>query len=79
MPRKKPQMPTLLAQVEEAATRYHAAIAEADAARATLYAAVIRAAVEEIPFARIARSAGLSRERVRQIVAEAGQAGPSSR
>jgi hypothetical protein len=70
----------LLSNVEEAAVAYHEAEAALVAARTTLYAMIVAAAREGIPAARIGRSAGLSRERVRQIVEahEADQARPTS-
>jgi hypothetical protein len=49
--------------------------------REKLYAAILRAADEGITYARIARAANLSRERVRQIVEQrpSGGYGPSLR
>jgi DNA-binding phage protein len=58
----------LLHEVEVAAAAYHEAVEAVEAGRVKLYAAIITAVSEGVPAARVARSAGLSRERVRQIV-----------
>jgi hypothetical protein len=58
----------LLGEVETAAATYHDAMAAADRAREALYAAIREAYAQGIPAARIGRHAGLSRERVRQVV-----------
>ena len=64
-----PSVP-LLDDVADAAEGLRRAEAEARAARALLYER-LRAAVQEgVPASKVARAAGLSRERVRQIVAE---------
>jgi hypothetical protein len=71
----------LLAAVEEAATVYHEAAVALEAARADLYATIIEATSEGIPGAVVGRSAGLSRERIRQIVESydpADQPGPTN-
>jgi hypothetical protein len=59
-----------LDDVTSAAERYAAARSELELERAHLYAVIRRAAAEGIPYSRIARAAGLSPERVRQIVTE---------
>ena len=61
---------TLLANVEDAAALYHEAVAAEAEAREVLYAAIRAAVAEGIPAARVARHAGLSRERVRQIASD---------
>ena len=63
---------TLLGDVEKSAQVFHSQREELERRRATLHEAVRRAAGEGIPAAKIARAAGLSRERIRQIVAEGG-------
>lgn len=60
---------SLLDDVADAATRMREAEAERQAAREELREKVRTARNEGIPFAVIARAAGLSRERVRQLYA----------
>jgi len=59
---------SLLDDVATAAARVRAAEEELRQARAALHAAMRKAHVEGIPAAAVARSAGLSRERARQIL-----------
>jgi hypothetical protein len=58
---------SLLDDVAEAAYGYRKAEQERQKAREKLRAAVNAAADEGVPLARIARAAGLSRERIRQL------------
>jgi cell division septum initiation protein DivIVA len=62
----KPGVP-LLDDVAEAAERYREAEQERQKAREELRAKIQAAADEGIPMSRIARAAGFSRERVRQL------------
>ena len=57
----------LLGDVAEAAERYRSAEEERQKAREELRAKVRAAADEGIPLSRIARAAGISRERARQL------------
>ncbi|MGE5778023.1 MAG: hypothetical protein ACM30D_01805, partial [Hyphomicrobiales bacterium] len=57
----------LLDDVAEAAERYREAEEERQKAREELRAKIQAASDEGIPMSRIARAAGLSRERVRQL------------
>ncbi|MGH3137621.1 MAG: hypothetical protein ACRDPV_14135 [Gaiellaceae bacterium] len=60
----------LLDDVADAGRAYHRAVSELEAARAVLYERVRATVREGVPASKVARAAGLSRERVRQIVAK---------
>lgn len=63
----------LLDDVKESARVYHDAVLTVDRVRSELYVKIVRAVREGIPAARVGRAAGLSRERVRQIVENYGR------
>jgi hypothetical protein len=64
-----PDVP-LLDDVAYAGRAYHRAMSELETVRALLYERVRAAVQEGVPASKVARAAGLSRERVRQIVAK---------
>ncbi|MFO7573175.1 MAG: hypothetical protein R6W48_11345 [Gaiellaceae bacterium] len=68
-----------LEDVERAAERMRAVEVELESERAGLPAAIPRAASVGVPAARIARAAGVSRERVRQVLAEGDVEPPAKR
>jgi DNA-directed RNA polymerase sigma subunit (sigma70/sigma32) len=63
-----PRVPTLLERVAEAARKLEETESARAHAREDLRAAILAARDEGIPLAAIGRAAGLSRQRVRQIV-----------
>lgn len=62
----------MLENVEHHADELHELNDRLETVRANLYAAIRAAQSEGVPAAKIARAARLSRERVRQIVQQAG-------